>query len=258
MSRAPWKAVAIALFLATGASPAAVASLILNGGFESGLAGWMTIDQVGSDGTFFVQTGTTSPVTGFPVPAPPEGTQAAMTDAEGPGSHLLLQPIAITDPVTTATLSFDLFIGNRATDPFGAPVPFQIPPTLDFATPALNQQARVDFLAAGADPFSVAAGDVLMALFQTLPGDPPVSGYTHFSFDVTSLVNANVGGSLLLRFAEVDNVGPFQLGVDNVSLDTGPGRPVAEPPALALLVGAAIAAVLGMRRRDAPSRAMNA
>jgi hypothetical protein len=65
--------------------------VIANGGFEAGLTSWTKSDQLGSEGTFFSQSGTSSPVNGDPVPAPPEGTKAAMTDAEGPGSHVLYQ-----------------------------------------------------------------------------------------------------------------------------------------------------------------------
>ena len=62
-------------------STPAQAGLISNGGFESGFSGWTRADQFGSDGTFFVQTGPSSPVNGFSVPAPPEGSKAAMTDS---------------------------------------------------------------------------------------------------------------------------------------------------------------------------------
>jgi len=192
------------------------ADLISNGGFESGLSGWTEADQLGSEGTFFLQNGTTSPVLGLSVPAPPEGVTAAMSDGAGPGSHVLYQTFTLTSPTAAATLGFDLFIGNRAEDD----QKFYSPDTLDFSTPTLNQQARVDILAAGADPFSVNGGDVLLKLFQTQPGDAPISGYSHFSLDLTSLLNANLNQTLTLRFAEVDNVGPFQLGVDNVSLQT--------------------------------------
>ena len=111
--------------------------LVTNGGFELGFAGWTRADQVGSDGTFLLQMGTTSPVNGIPVPAPPQGVRAAMTDAEGPGSHVLYQDFAVPLVVPSAVLSFDLFVGYRA-------MAFFTPNTLDFATPALNQQARVD------------------------------------------------------------------------------------------------------------------
>ena len=83
-------AAAVALdFAATSAVHAL--PIISNGGFESGLASWTRADQIGSDGTFSSQSGTVSPVSGNTVPAPPQGTTAAMTDALGPGSHILYQ-----------------------------------------------------------------------------------------------------------------------------------------------------------------------
>ena len=63
--------------------------LILNGGFESGFTSWTRLNQLGSEGAFSLQTGTVSPVNGDPVPPPPGGMFAAMTDALGPGSHVL-------------------------------------------------------------------------------------------------------------------------------------------------------------------------
>ena len=62
-------------------STSAQAGLITNGGFESGFSGWTRANQLGSEGTFFVQTGTSSPVNGFSVQAPPEGSNAAMTNS---------------------------------------------------------------------------------------------------------------------------------------------------------------------------------
>src|SRR6185369_1034687 len=97
---------------------------------------------------------------GDPVPAPPGGATAAMSDAQGPGSHVLYQDIVIPAVVPSATLSFDVFVGNRANA-------FFTPSTLDFSTPALNQQARVDILAGGTDPFTVAG---LQNAFQTMVG----------------------------------------------------------------------------------------
>ena len=229
-----------ALLVAGIALPAQAIPLITNGGFESGLTGWTRSEQIGSEGTFFLQSGTVSPVVGDPVPAPPEGTQAAMTDAEGPGSHVLYQAFTVTAPAESALLSFDLFVGNRAGS-------FHAPNTLDFATPAINQQARVDLLLGNADPFSVAAGDIVMNLFRTLPGDAAVSGYTHFTFDLTSLVAANVNVPLTLRFAEVDNLFTFQFGVDNVSFEAGPRQAVPEPASLVLMLVALLA--LGVARR---------
>ena len=117
-------------------SSAQALPVISNGGFQSGFASWTRVDQLESEGTFMLQTGTTSPVSGDPVPAPPGSTTAAMTDALGPGSHVLYQDFFV--PLGGAILSFDLFLGNRA-NAFFTPANG----TLDFSTAALNQQARV-------------------------------------------------------------------------------------------------------------------
>jgi len=240
-ARVLWIAVVI-VCVATGNAQAA--NVVNNGGFESGLSGWTRADQLGSDGTFAIQTGTASPVNGDTVPAPPEGLRAAMSDAQGPGSHVLYQDIVIPAVVPSATLSFDVFVGNRANA-------FFTPSTLDFSTPALNQQARVDILAGGTDPFTVAG---LQNAFQTMVGDPLVSGYTHHTLDVTSLLNAHLSQTLRLRFAEVDNVFTFQLGVDNVALDVGASQTVPEPASWVLMVTAGLALAWRQRRRGASRR----
>ena len=167
------------------------AALVVNGGFESGLAGWTSADQVGGDGTFTTQSGTASPVNGFPVPAPPEGVTAAMTDALGPGSHVLYQDIVVPGGGGPYAIGFALYLRNTegAGDFF---VPGALT-SLDFATPALNQQARVDVLPETADPFSLAPADVLQNLFATSPGDPLESGYTSHVVDVTALFQAHAG-----------------------------------------------------------------
>ncbi len=233
------------VILAGGLSFQAHGDLISNGGFESGFSDWTRLDQLGSDGTFHLQSGTTSPVNGDPVPAPPGGSTATMTDAQGPGAHVLYQLFTASSLVPPTTLDFDLFIGNRANA-------FFAPATLDFGTTALNQQARVDILRGGADPFSVdPAADVLLNVFQTLPGDPLVSGYTHHSIDITTLLNDNLGQPLMLRFAETDNVNFFQFGVDNVRVEAS-AVPDSTSEAMVFLV------VLGLcwaGRRDLLKRA---
>src|SRR3984893_3470262 len=129
-------------------SPVRAIPVIANGGFEAGLTSWAKSDQLGSEGGFFSQSGNSSPVNGDPVPAPPQGTTAAMTDAPGPGSHVLYQDFVAT--ADAAALGFALFVGNRASL-------FATPASLDFSTPTLNQQARVDILKNASDPFSVTA-----------------------------------------------------------------------------------------------------
>jgi len=224
------------------ASLTAPAQSIVNGGFESGFTGWTRVDQLGSEGTFASQSGTLSPVNGLTVPAPPQGTAAAMTDAAGPGSHVLYQDFLVPMGLPGAALSFSLFINNGN----GAP-DFYAPATLDFATPALNQQARVDIITTTADPFSVAGGDVLQNLFQTAPGNPLVSGYTSFTIDISALLLAHQGETLRLRFADADNVAPFNLGVDSVGIAVIP-----EPSSAAITsVGLWVLAGRALRRRAA-------
>ena len=222
------------------------AGLISNGGFESGLAGWTIADQIGSDGTFFLQTGTTSPVTGFSVPAPPEGANAAMTDAGAGGSHVLYQDFVVPNSVGSASVGFSLFLNNGADN-------FYNPGSLDWAATNsqglsnLNQQVRVDILTTSADVFGV---NVLQNLFQTNPDDPLVSGYGSFLVDITSLLLAHPGETLRLRFAETDNVSFLNLGVDNVDLSTQ----VPEPSTL-IMAFAGLAGLVRSRRRRDESRA---
>jgi hypothetical protein len=224
--------------MALGLTAAAhAAPIISNGGFEAGFTDWTRADQLGGDGTFSLQSGTTSPLTGEAVPAPPAGNVAAMSDGEGPGSHVLYQDFVVPDQVILATLTFDLFIGNRDPDFF-----IPTPTSLDFSIAGFNQQARVDILLGGTDPFSLDPADVLLNLYQTEPGDPSVSGYTTIAMDITALLAAHTGQTLRLRFAETDNVAAFQLGVDQVDIQV-------PEPATALLLGGALAGLPRLRRR---------
>jgi hypothetical protein len=212
------------------------APLILNGGFETGnFLFWEERDQLGSEGDFFIQTGTLSPVLDLAVPPPPEGKFAAMTGQPlCCGSHVLYQDFVVPSGVTEATVRFDLLLNSF--DTFVVPSP----PTLDASLERSNQQARVDLLLASSDPFSVAAADVLQTLYQTDPNDQTMAGYFTTTFDLTSILAAHAGQTLRLRFAEVDNVSFFNLGVDRVSLEV---TAVPEPPSLALLGFGALALI---------------
>lgn len=203
--------------------PAQAAQLIVNGGFESGLASWVRATQLGGDGNFELQTGTTSPLSNTTVLPPPEGNQAAMSDSQGPGAHALYQDFLVPNAPGPWMLSFMLFLNNTAA--YFTPTP----PSLDFSTPALNQQFRVDIVSPTADPLSVAAADVLLNIYQTQPGDPAVSGYSLITADLTALLAANAGQTLRLRFADSNNVGIFNAGVDAVSLTDEPVTGIPEP-----------------------------
>ena len=230
-------ALVAAALTCTSLSPTQAQSLITNGGFNSGFNGWTRIDQTGGNGSWHEQSGAGSPVNGFPVPPSPGGTAAAMTDSEGPGSHVLYQDFVVPLTLSVAQLRFDLYINNHANAFFS-------PATLDFATPTLNQQFRVDILTSASNAFSVTVGDVLQNVYQTQPGNPLVSGYVTITADLTTLLAAHPGETLRLRFAQADNVQIMNVGVDNVSLV------VPEPASISMLVGGlGLLAALCVRRR---------
>ena len=163
-----------------------------------------------------------------------------MTDAFGPGTHILYQDFAVPAFVFGAVLRFSLFVNNDNGAPnFYVPAPAH----LDFSTRDLNQQARVDILTTTADPFSANPADVLLNLYQTQPGDPLRSGYNTFMIDIAPLLQAHQGETLRLRFADADNVAPFNLGVDNVGISDIP-----EPSTWMMMLGGLLGAGFVRRR----------
>lgn len=247
----------MAAFLATaalgGASvSASAAPVIVNGGFENKLAGW-TVANLGSGG-FFLQSGTNSPSGTAAVAQPPGGANAAMSDAgvgddAGPGSHALYQGFAAV--AGSATLSFDLYIDNLGGE-------FASPATLDWAfnNPGtggtVNQQVRVDILSSMADPFGL--DEVLLSVYASQPGDALQSGYSTVSADLSGLLAAQLGNTLYLRFAAVDNIPYLLVGIDNVRFGEGGGGDVPEPAGL-LLAGTALGLLAFGRRRARGSAA---
>jgi len=182
------------------------AATIVNGGFETGnFTGWTVSNQSGSFGNWYVYSGISTPENGFPIPAPPEGTQAATTDQGGPGSHILYQDVAL-EAGFKHTLSFVVYYNNQAGE-------FATPPSLDFGV-FPNQQYRVDVLKPTAPVTSVLPGDVLATVFQTNVGDPLTLAPTPVSFDLSGFA----GTTVRIRFAEVDNELFFAGSVDNVAL----------------------------------------
>lgn len=184
---------------------AVAANLIANGSFESGggsFSGWTVALPCNPNVKWSIQSGITSPTSMFSVPSPPDGTHAAMTD-DGPGTGVLYQDVTIP-PGTKKAVFFDLFIGNRA-------AAFSTPASLD-CTVVPNQQFRADIMTTAAALDDVGAG-VLQNLYQTMVGDPLVSGYTLVAKSLGSLT-----GTVRLRFAEVDNQFFFHAGVDNVQV----------------------------------------
>ncbi|RYD32757.1 MAG: VPDSG-CTERM sorting domain-containing protein [Verrucomicrobiaceae bacterium] len=220
---------------------ARAAQLLVNGGFESGsLAGWTVEDQAGGSGSFFVSTpGASTPLSGFPTAgSAANGSFYAVTDQTGPGTHALLQSFTVEPGASSVTLSFDMFVndstGNSIVDPAG----------LDFnAFP--NQHARVDILSAGAGAFDTGAG-VLGNFYLGSDGSGAPHDFTSYSFDITGLVGA--GGDFQLRFAEVDNQGFFNHGVDNASIVTSAVNGVPDGGSTLALFGLAAGGLAAARR----------
>jgi Carbohydrate binding domain len=191
-----------AFVLATGAA----AATVTNGNFETGdFTGWTTWNAEGSSGDWFVYTGTSGPLSGLLIAAPPEGTYAATTDQTGTGTHILYQDVAL-EPGQTHTLSFTLYYKNWA----GV---FFSPDTLSYSGEA-NQQYRIDIMDPAAPVDSVDPADVFATVFRTMPGDPASKPYTPLTFALTPFA----GQTVRLRFAEVDNQSNLQASVDIVQI----------------------------------------
>ncbi|MEG3438229.1 PEP-CTERM sorting domain-containing protein [Pannus brasiliensis CCIBt3594] len=220
--------------------------LITNGGFETGnFTGWTVSRQPGSNSPqgFFAASGNTTPLSGFLTVGPAGGSFYAVSDQTGPGAYSLTQTFTVPGAASSVVLSFRQFVND-----WSGVGPIVNPAGLDFnAFP--NQHARVDILRAGSNPFSTAPADVLGNFY--LGNDPRASNpnpYTAYNFDITSLVGG--GGSFILRFAEVDNQGFFNQGVDNVSINFTPATStVPEPSSVLGLLGLGTLGVISSVKR---------
>jgi hypothetical protein len=185
---------------------------VVNGSFErnggvgsNAFAAWTVVDRPEESGSWFVQAGAASPLNGFIAFTPPAGQFAAMTDQGGPGTHILYQDVRV--PRGQSTLSFRVSLFNH-------PGVYFAPNTLRIDR-VPNQQFRMDIMAPLARVDGLGQG-VLQRVFRTEPGDPPLQGYR----TITTSLTPFAGRSVRLRFTEVDNLGNFQVGIDQVRIIT--------------------------------------
>jgi PEP-CTERM motif len=238
------------VLIASAARPVAAAEILINGNFETGaFPPWTVADNnpFGGPGSFFIDTpGTTTPVFGFgTAPNPSGGAFYAVSDSDLPGAHALLQNFIVPAGTPNVFVSFQMFVNDQSQ--FG---PVVDPTGLDPTTGGTfndNQHARVDILRAGAGDFSTAPGDVIANLYLGVDPGPLPNSYTPYFFDLTPQLGG--GGTFRIRFAEVDNLGAINVGVDNVSILAAP-----EPGTFALTGLGLLGLGIWWRRRQVGQR----
>ena len=140
----------------------------------------------------------------FDVPDPPQGTFAAVTDANGPGTRILYRDVKVEGRFKLHLTVFYAGVGGLSS-----------PRTLAYDEPGANQQFRIDLIAPTAPIDSVAQGDVLVNIFKTSAADPDRREPSTVSVDVSRWA----GRTVRLRLAAIDNGGPLRAGVDDIRFE---------------------------------------
>jgi hypothetical protein len=201
------------------------ASLITNGDFETGdFTGWNTSQAGGS--SLFVAANPGDPTLGS---SPTNDFYAFAGNQFGPSQNIFWQSFVVPTALTALTFSFDYAYVNFASTGFLNPDP----DTLSY-TAVSNQQFRVEILKGTALFDTVDPSDIIFSAFQTTPGSLNPQPWNSFSQNIFSAVSPFQGQNLQVRFAQVDNQSPFDIGFDNVSL-IATTTAVPEPATLALL-----------------------
>ncbi len=247
---------AIMLLGTIWAMPSYSAELIQNGGFESygadvySITSWNTAEE-GILGSVLVENDTITDASGRNTVGAASGSYYGLLDSAAPSNQALFQTFN-TSAVSSATLTFQMFVNNQSTNgtqinAFG----------LDYTTGGSfdpNQHVRVDILNAGASVFSTSSTDIAQSLYfggsngNSMIGGDIANPYVSYSFDLSSLLSA--GGTYTLRFASVTNDNQLQLGIDNVSLSVAVA-PVPEPETYAmLLAGLGLMGFMARRRNQ--------
>jgi hypothetical protein len=206
-------ALAIAVAALLAAPGLASAAIVTNGGFETGdFSGWQVNSTLGGD--WEVYTGTLTPVLGNPVPTPPEGTHAAITEQGNESRQILYQDVTLPPAGTDIQLS--LFAYYTAYNAIVSP---------DNLDPAMdpNEQYRIDVMRPGAAIDSVSSGDVLATVFRTLSGGPTTVDPTLKTVDLSAFAGQTVRIRLAVVVTEDEmNAGADAIGVHG--LDVGKAK----------------------------------
>jgi hypothetical protein len=194
---------------ALAAPAAASAANVVNGNFETGnLAGWQQFNQIGNGEWFTYEKEGAEEEGFFP---PPSGRFAAVDDQNEPDLDVLFQDIAL-EPGFTHQLALTFYY--RSTEPIVVPSP----EALLLADGADNQHVRVDVIKPTAPVDSVNPTDILTTLFANKSGDPDALAPTRLSADLSAFA----GQTVRLRIANSVTEGPFNTGLDDVSITSTP------------------------------------
>lgn len=225
-------AVALALAAALVAPGAGLAATVVNGGFESGnFEGWSVYRATGL-GDWYVYQGTAPPIGGKQkggvIPAPPQGSHAAITDEYNPDTVILYQDVVLR-PGYEHRLNLLAFYVSGYRPP-QEPIEIPTPDTLSVDDAVLgdqtNQQYRIDVMRPEAPLESIAPGDVLATVFQTRRGGPEAMQPTQMLANLTPFA----GQTVRLRVAVAAHEETLNGGVDAVSVESAPPGELGPPP----------------------------
>jgi hypothetical protein len=195
------------------------AATVANGDFEAGnLTGWQQNNQTGNGEWFTYDKAEAEAESFFP---PPQGNFAAVDNQVEPDLDVLYQDIAL-EPAYTHQLALTFYYLSSE--------PIVAPSTLSLSDE--NQQARIDVMKPAAPIDSVNSSDILTTVFANKTGDPEVMEPTRLTADLTPFA----GQTVRLRIANAVTKGPFNVGLDAVSINSVPVPPP-PPPSNAITRG---------------------
>lgn len=250
-SRVPFvRSAFAALALTAAALPTSAAELLSNGGFEADAAliqspdpvtGWKA-DELGLIGGVVINSGLSSPVSGYATVGAASGSYYALLDLASPSQMALSQTFSAgTTSNQTATLSFDWFANYQGSETAFINGAAGLDHTAgDSFEPVLT--LRVDVLKNGTSAFSTAAADIVYSQFLLAPLASGPSLYGRFSQEISGYASLLADQNYTLRIAAAANTASLMVGLDNVSLNVSPvPEPEAWVSALAglMLLGAA-------------------
>ncbi|MEX1660206.1 PEP-CTERM sorting domain-containing protein [Thioclava sp. 15-R06ZXC-3] len=222
-------ALALAGTLSAGAAQALSVDLITNGDFETGnLSGWNTTTTGYSNG-FLINNGNVNPAGPQGRTAPISGNYDVLSSQTGYGIGTLTQFFTVPDQIISATFSFTEKVMNYY--------------VLGYSDP--NQEFRVNLINQ--------AGTVISNIFSTDAGDNTrPNSPTTLSYDLTSLLQANLGNTLGVQFQQQDSYYYMNTSLDDIKMMVETPAAVSLPPTIWMMLAAlGLFGFLAWKRRDA-------